>query len=714
MKQYAAGLKEGYKRLPEISKQQWFDCKVKKQFINITLVREKDINNEDDHYSPEHKIKDEVVYGEREYWHYNDIFDVDYSKNKLFLIEGDTGTGKTTLAYKVCKKWADGDVLQQYSCIVLVCLKDIKSQGNISLEALLAAPGQSVNSEICNIIQGKQGEGVLIWLEGWDELVQKNAFDNLLKGMMLPSANVVITTRPSATINLERFNTCKFKVIGFTDIQIEKYVICYCADDHEAFMILLKSVPGLVHLARVPLYLAILVKLFKTDKSKQLPRRLIDMCSDFLMICLQNQKGKLHKNTPPIQTMDELPTDMQEKFHTMQKCAYDRFFHHSSKPFTEEEISKYFFYGAKVPLDFDGLGIFSVKPIQSITGTLNTYDFTYKLIQELLAALYLSKLKESFAIRELPKTFGKKEFEMVWVFYAGLTYLKRVPIQEVIKQKMTLPQQASIKLPVKSHDELLKTWNQCKTYYEKMATECKTFLLTLISCCYETNNSEACRVIADNLYADKVCRLDIPPIYTTPYLLLAVSYFITHSGKAWSLRSNNPFSVEHLFKFIADPYKNLDYHSGAINNLWVLCCVVTSSDIDTYCNAIKSQPLLQWIHLLPGSYLGDDGTSKLCECFSFDNQVIRIEIDGCGIESNGLRSIGDMLKLNKKILYIDVRKNKFKQDDVKEFLQQIKDQQYLEILLLDKEFCENSEIIAIKEEINVKNNNFYITNEPKY
>ena len=109
----------------------------------------------------------------------------------------------------------------------------------------------------------------------------------------------------------------------------------------------------------------------------------------------------------------------------------------------------------------------------------------------------------------------------------------------------------------------------------------------------------------------------------------------------------------------------------------MLCCVVTSSEIDAYCSAVKSQSLLQWIHLLPGSCLGDDGTSKLCECLDFDSQVIRVKIDDCDIGSQGLQCIGRLLKVNKKLLYVDLKKNKFTLDDIKEFLQYIKNQQHL-------------------------------------
>ena len=154
-----------------------------------------------------------------------------------------------------------------------------------------------------------------------------------------------------------------------------------------------------------------------------------------------------------------------------------------------------------------------------------------------------------------------------------------------------------------------------------------------------------------------------------------------------------------------------------MSHLWVFCCVVTSSVIDAYCSAIRSQSTLQWIHLLPGSCLGDDGTSKLCECLDFDSKVIRVKIDDCDIGSEGLQCIGHLLKVNKKILYVDLKKNKFTLDDIKEFLQYIKNQRHLEILLLDKNYCENSEIVTILKDINLnrtEKNSLAITDVPFY
>ena len=113
---------------------------------------------------------------------------------------------------------------------------------------------------------------------------------------------------------------------------------------------------------------------------------------------------------------------------------------------------------------------------------------------------------------------------------------------------MTSPHQSAINLPAQSHSELVKLWKQCKSYYEEnmKSNNHEELLLSLTWCCYKTKNSKACGVIANHLYTKKVCRLDIPPINATPYLLLAVSYFISRSGKTWSLRCNNALSVSLL------------------------------------------------------------------------------------------------------------------------------------------------------------------------
>ena len=83
--------------------------------------------------------------------------------------------------------WAQGKILQNFPCIILAELRDLKP-GDISVESLLAAVGSPVSTGICAEISRTHRSGILIWLEGWDELddrlVRSSGFHNLLHGKM--------------------------------------------------------------------------------------------------------------------------------------------------------------------------------------------------------------------------------------------------------------------------------------------------------------------------------------------------------------------------------------------------------------------------------------------------------------------------------------------------------------------------------------------------
>ena len=319
--------------------------------------------------------------------------------------------------------------------------------------------------------------------------------------------------------------------------------------------------------------------------------------------------------------------------------------------------------------------------------------------------MYLTRLETEIQKKELENILGKENHEMVWMFYAGFTEMTRAPIQSVLSDLKTTSQ-PYVMLPVHARRDLYFKWMECHKHFMEITTNTKfsaDFLLTLMLCCYEAKNPEACRVIADHYYPNNICRIEIPHNRATPYLLLAVSYFIAHSGKQWSLRCSSaiPSGVALICKYISDRKFSV-INSENPFSLWVWCFVVKPPDINDYVTAIKAQPSLQWIHLLNGSYLGDECTIKLCKCLKFDSKVIRVELVNCWIGNAGLKSIGELLKVNSKILHIDIRKNKFSLDDFISFLLTIKEKTHVEYLLIDKQYSENTHVCEILQDINLK------------
>ena len=170
-----------------------------------------------------------------------------------------------------------------------------------------------------------------------------------------------------------------------------------------------------------------------------------------------------------------------------------------------------------------------------------------------------------------------------------------------------------------------------------------------MQCCYEAKNPQACKTIAEHFYPNNLCRIEIPGNRITPYMLLAVSYFIAHSGKMWSVRcvASVPGGVELLNTYMNNRELYAS-HNETAGGLWVWCLVVKPIDMKNFLKEIVGQSFLQWIHFLNGSHLGSDATAKLCECLKFNSQVMILELKCCGIGSDGLQSIAAMLYVNHK------------------------------------------------------------------
>ena len=144
-----------------------------------------------------------------------------------------------------------------------------------------------------------------------------------------------------------------------------------------------------------------------------------------------------------------------------------------------------------------------------------------------------------------------------------------------------------------------------------------------MQCCYEAKNPLACKAIVDCYCPNNLCQIEITASHVTTYMLLAVLYFIGHSGKMWPVRCVAAISsgVELLNTYITNPALYVS-NSESAGRLCVWCFVVKPSDINAFVKAIKVQLSLQWIHLLNRSCLGNDATAKLCEYLKFDNQVM--------------------------------------------------------------------------------------------
>ena len=147
---------------------------------------------------------------------------------RCVLIEGAPGVGKSTLAWKVCHKWATDQLERQFNLAVLISLKE--AQKALSIEYIFP---QSIKNLKDILAAVGNGDGLLLVLDGFDELPREqqeagSIFIDLIKGLKLLEATIIVTTRPSVSADLmkqcEHSIDRNIKILGLTRESIQNFV----------------------------------------------------------------------------------------------------------------------------------------------------------------------------------------------------------------------------------------------------------------------------------------------------------------------------------------------------------------------------------------------------------------------------------------------------------------------------------------------------------
>ena len=316
--------------------------------------------------------------------------------HRVVLLQGSPGSGKTTIAYKICKEWADGK-LGMFSYVIVMHLEDHRIARCKTIEEFLELLiGNVEGNRVALEIRKIHGEGVLLILEGWDHLLPEqrrhSLFTDLVKGKLFPKAVIVITSRPSACVSLPyQFINCKILVFGFTKTQVDEYISC--KDHPEGTLVAQKFRSQLTDFQwHVPANLCIILSILKQVDIKSSPS-VTELYKMFVLYLLNRHKEDVYGDNSRIKHFATLSTELPpEMFNMLQSLAKMAFMNllQNNVTFDEEEIRKYCFASKKFPLHFDGMGLLQV--VNSICLYVDrSYQFTHQSLQELLAAWYFSQ-----------------------------------------------------------------------------------------------------------------------------------------------------------------------------------------------------------------------------------------------------------------------------------------------------------------------------------
>ena len=628
------------------------------------------------------------------------IFNVSDTSPQVILIQGSPGSGKTTLANKICIEWAKGNLIQHYILVILLKLRDPRISDIESIDEVISCSIGDSNfvSEVVRDIKFIDGENVLLLLEGWDELPedmqQRSFFTNIISGKVLKKCNVLITSRPSSIGSIQKqFITRNIAIVGFTEDQIEQYLDHCFADSGNKlkdslkykFLLQLNTNPKLKSLAYVPVNLSILVHVYK-QYGGRLPSTLTELYKDYVLVKLSLYNQRIANESLRFTEVDSLPVYISESLNKLCELAYGGL-KTQKLHFTQNEMLKLY---PSIPLDYDGMGLLQVENHMLNRGSYKTYNFLHRTVQEFLAAWHMAQTLEQNI--DILRHFQNTNFEAPFIFYAGLTGFKCLEFTNFLpfinshnsrrSRVMKLFENAGLSL----FKVFLRNYNIGNFFslYADAGMYCEHNghgLLVLIACCAEAKNPAVCRAFSNSeLFHSNACYINIPYVAVTSQLLCSLSYCIAHSTKNWLVNCDRPLSEQDILGLQKYLIVDSNDNSGKLMSL-----TTTTSKREIYFLVTFLQPYFCLFHLdLSDSHeFGDYCATLLAKTLEMNCSLVILSLNHCDISSEGILAIGEMLCINSKIEIIQLLNNRFSCDDLVQILAKLENNSTLTFMLVD-------------------------------
>ena len=352
---------------------------------------------------------------------------------QFIMIEGAPGIGKSVLLREIAYRWGKQQLLQTFTLLLLVCLRDPIVQQATSISDLLLSyckgdrKGKKLATECSDYLFENGGKHLLFLFDGFDEfpehLRDNSLIGEIINRNILPLCGIVLSSRPHASVSLRRQATIKVDILGFTEEERHNYIELSLKGQPKSIEKLtgyLQDHLTISNLCLVPFNIVVL--LFLHEMGIPLPSDPINLYHHFVCLTICRHLAKYsHPLKNNIKQLSDLPEPYSKIVKQLSKLALQAL-NYNQLVFTYEEIEAACPDSIATPEAINGFGLLQAVQHFGLTGKTMTFNFLHLTIQEYLAANYIiTELKQDEELQLLHKQFWNDLHANMFLIYVSIT-----------------------------------------------------------------------------------------------------------------------------------------------------------------------------------------------------------------------------------------------------------------------------------------------------
>ncbi|XP_060779074.1 NACHT, LRR and PYD domains-containing protein 3-like [Neoarius graeffei] len=589
------------------------------------------------------------------------------------LTKGVAGIGKTVSVQKFILDWTEGKVNQDVTFMFPLPFRELNlmKQQNLSLMNLLHQFFPDIKD--LEVIDSDTYKILLIF-DGLDEcrlpldfqnnerlcdVTESASVDvlltNLIKGNLLPSALLWITTRPAAANQIPSESVDQAtEVRGFSDPQKEEYFRKKISDQSLANKIIthMKSSRSLYIMCHIPVFCwisaTVLERMLGEAESGEIPKTLTQMFTHFLIFQIKHKEQKYHGTYEPD------PQQTRESILALGKLAFQQL-EKGNLIFYEEDLREC------------GIGVQEVAVYSGVCTQIfrkesglhlgKMFSFVHLSIQEFLAALYaflcfLDKTPTKEQTTALSGLFNTPEMS---------DFLKGAVDQALQSDTghLDLFLRFLLGLSVESNQKLIRdllphtgSSSDCQkdiVEYIKFKFEQNPSperLINLFYCLNELNDDSLVKEIQSYMSSGHLSEAELSPAQWSALVFVL-------------LTSDEDLEVFQLQKFIKSDecFKRLLPVVQQATTVLLSDCNLTERSYSALHTVLSSESSKLTEVDLSSNHLEDSGVKQLCVGLKSPNcKLEKLRLSDCRITEEGYAALAEALK-SSHLIELDLRGN---------------------------------------------------------